>query len=175
MSTSTAPGFLYVWCEDCKRWSRRDFVFRVKWGDTAASQFVKKSENMTYKGSVVIKRTDLLNLIQNQRAIFRSNVDDECKWHAWGRQISYETLLEGGWSWYNWDAFMQSVIDMRPDSWVWCGFKWLYSGLSQNDENNQTVPLRRNAGVLYANIKENPLSDNSRGMWIFSEFGGKGE
>jgi len=86
---------------------------------------------MTFKGSVVVKRTDLLNLIQNQKAIFRAPlVSDDVKWHAWGRQISYEVLLEGGWSWYDWDSFMQSVSDYRPNSWMMKGMNWLYSELS---------------------------------------------
>ncbi len=83
---------------------------------------------MTFKGSIVIKKTDLIDLIQNQKAVFRApQVSKDSKDLAWGQQISYEMLLEGGWSWKNWDAFMQVIWDYRGDnSWFANGIRWLF-------------------------------------------------
>jgi len=71
---------------------------------------------MTYAGSVTVKKTHLLNMIENQKHIFRSDVDDDCKWHAWGRQISYEVMLDGDYTPYSWDNFMKMAFDMKPDN-----------------------------------------------------------
>ena len=72
---------------------------------------------MTFKGSVVVKRIHLLNMIQNQKSIFRApQVSEKSKWHVWGRQISYETLLEEDISDYDWNLFMQEAFSMRPNN-----------------------------------------------------------
>ena len=72
---------------------------------------------MTFKGSVIIKKTHLLNMIQNQKHIFRAPlVADDAKWHAWGRQISYETILENDISDHDWDAYMQVAFGLRPSN-----------------------------------------------------------
>ena len=55
-------------------------------------------------------------MIQNQKIIFRSDIDDEAKWHVWGRQISYETLLENDISDHDWDAFMQEAFVFKIDN-----------------------------------------------------------
>lgn len=83
---------------------------------------------MTFKGSVVVKKAHLLNMIQNQKIIFRAPlVSDDSKWHAWGRQISYETLLENDISDYDWDAFMQDAFLLQPRNMI-DGLNWLHSG-----------------------------------------------
>lgn len=69
---------------------------------------------MTYSGSVTIKKIHLLNMIENQKHIFRSDVSDDCKWHSWGRQISYETLLENDISDYNWDKWIHRSLFFNP-------------------------------------------------------------
>jgi len=79
-----------------------------------------------FKGSVVVKRIHLLNMIENQKYIFRSPLTkDDSKWHAWGRQISYETLLENDISNYDWDVFMQDAFLTRPEN-MRSGLQWLF-------------------------------------------------
>lgn len=83
---------------------------------------------MTLKGSIVIKKTDLINLIQNQKSIFRATkISTNSKHNAWGGQIAYERILQNGWTYYNWNSFMQSIFDYRGvNSWVAHGLRWLF-------------------------------------------------
>ncbi len=64
---------------------------------------------MTFKGSVVVKRTTLLSMISNMKTMFRSDVDDTTKWHILGQQIGYERVLENDLSDYSWNEIMQCV------------------------------------------------------------------
>ena len=63
-----------------------------------------------FKGSIVIKRNHLLNLIEDQKAAFRSKISDNAKHVVWGEQIAYETLLDEDFSRYDWDDYIQ---------WLW--------------------------------------------------------
>lgn len=71
---------------------------------------------MTFKGSVVIKKIHLLNWIEDQKFIFRSDVNESSKWHVWGKQISYETLLEEEIRGYSWDKAMQAAFEMKQNN-----------------------------------------------------------
>ena len=86
---------------------------------------------MTFKGSIVVKRKTLLNMIQNQKSIFRApSVSEKSKWHVWGRQISYETLLEDDLSKYDWDETISDVWNnINPRSFR-DGVDWIFSELS---------------------------------------------
>ena len=59
---------------------------------------------MEFKGSLVIKRTHLINLISDQKAAFRSRISKDAKHIVWGQEIAYNTLLEEDFSRYDWDA-----------------------------------------------------------------------
>ena len=83
-----------------------------------------------FKGSVVVKRTHLLNMIQNMKTMFRSDVKEISKWHIWGQQISFERILEGDISDYDWNKFREIIMWDHP----WTAgvkpyelFKWLES------------------------------------------------
>ena len=68
---------------------------------------------MTFKGSVVVKRTHLLNMISNMKTMFRSDASDSAKRTIWGQQIGYERMLENDISDYDWDKFKGWAWD-RP-------------------------------------------------------------
>ena len=70
------------------------------------------------KGSVTIKRTQLLNMIQNNRLIFLSKVSEGSKRFAWGRQTAFQDVLEEDLSGYDHDEFMQKKTLMLPRHWV---------------------------------------------------------
>lgn len=82
---------------------------------------------MTFKGSVVVKRTHLLNMISNMKTMFRSDVSDNSKWHIWGQQIGYERMLANDISDYDWDKFHTAIWKMPWTSGIkpWEMFNWL--------------------------------------------------
>ena len=67
-----------------------------------------------FKGSVVVKRTHLLNMIQNMKTMFRSDASEKSKWHIWGQQISFERILDGDISDYDWDKFRKIIMWDHP-------------------------------------------------------------
>jgi len=80
------------------------------------------------KGSVVIKRTKLMNAIADNRLIFLSKVSKESKRFAWGRQIVFQDLLEGWESLYDHDMFMQNLSSIPGASsryWVRDGLNFI--------------------------------------------------
>lgn len=62
---------------------------------------------MTFKGSMVVKRTHLLNMIGNMKTMMRSQSSDNAKRVVWGQQIGYERILENDISDYNWDEMIK--------------------------------------------------------------------
>lgn len=68
---------------------------------------------MTFKGSVVVKRTYLLNMIGNMKRMMRSQSSDNAKRVVWGQQIGYERILEKDISDYDWDEMIKHMWD-RP-------------------------------------------------------------
>lgn len=68
---------------------------------------------MTFKGSVVVKRTHLLNMIENTKNMMRSQASDNAKRVVWGQQIGYERLMENDISDYDWNEFAKYVWE-RP-------------------------------------------------------------
>jgi len=80
------------------------------------------------KGSITIKRTHLLNMIDNNRLIFLSAVNKESKHFAWGRQAAFENVLEEDISQFNWNEFMQSLSEIPGASsryWVRDGLDFI--------------------------------------------------
>jgi len=67
---------------------------------------------MSFKGSVVIKKIHILNMIENMKSMFRTHISRDSKYHLWGQRISYERILEGDISSTNWNDFMQTVFDL---------------------------------------------------------------
>ena len=88
---------------------------------------------MGYTGSVVVKKTHLLNMIENVKSIFRSNVSNDSKWNVWGQQMAYENILEEDISTHDWNRFMQDVWRLSWTSSVKPAglFKWLYNSLGE--------------------------------------------
>ena len=79
-----------------------------------------------FKGSIVLKRTTLLNMIQNAKLMFRSDVSPASKNNVWGQQLAYEWILEGDLSEYDWDPTLTSIwININPRS-CYEGFDWLF-------------------------------------------------
>jgi len=58
------------------------------------SFFASKGEKMTYGGSIVIKRTRLLDLSDTLKFIWRSNIDDDARWNVFGQQITLDRIME---------------------------------------------------------------------------------
>ena len=77
------------------------------------------------KGSVTIKRTHLLNMIQNNRFIFLSRVSKESKRFAWGRQTAFEDILEEDWSRSDWNEFMHYLSTVLPRYWIGDGLNYV--------------------------------------------------
>ncbi len=80
------------------------------------------------KGSIVIKRTTLMNVIQDNRLIFLSKVNKESKRFAWGRQTAFEDILEEREILFDHDAFMQIVSSSSGASsryWVRDGLNFI--------------------------------------------------
>lgn len=48
---------------------------------------------MKYSGSITVKKTELLALIEDENYIFRSEVSKENKMFSWGRKTGLEQLL----------------------------------------------------------------------------------
>jgi len=63
-----------------------------------------------YRGSIVLKKVWLLNMLENQKLVFRSNVSDDAKHVCWGMQVVLERLLEGGVDAYDWNDVLQGVL-----------------------------------------------------------------
>ena len=94
---------------------------------------------MTFKGSVVVKKTHLLNMIQNHKHIFSAPlVSDDCKWHAWGRQISYETLLDGDISDYDWNSFMHEAFKLKPNN-MQDGLDFIFNQLHARERAREKI------------------------------------
>ena len=79
----------------------------------------------SFKGSITIKKTHLLNMIQSNRLIFLSEVSKESKRFAWGRQTAFEDMLEGWISDYDWDVFMQKIPQILPRPWIGQGLNFI--------------------------------------------------
>lgn len=67
---------------------------------------------MTFKGSIVIKKIHILNMIENMKSMFRTKISRDSKYHLWGQRISYERILKGDISSTDWNDFMQTVFDL---------------------------------------------------------------
>jgi len=79
-----------------------------------------------FKGSVVVKRTTLLSMIQDAKLIFRSDVSPASKNNVWGQQIAYERILEEDLSPFSWDPTITQIwCDINPRS-FYEGFNWLF-------------------------------------------------
>lgn len=77
------------------------------------------------KGSVTIKRTQLLNMIQNNRLIFLSKVSKESKRFAWGRQTAFQDVLQQHLSPVDHDEFMQTISIILPRYWIATGLDFI--------------------------------------------------
>lgn len=80
------------------------------------------------KGSITIKRTKLMNAIQDNRLIFLSNVNKESKRFVWGRQTAFQDVLEGWECLYDHDTFMQKLSSIPGASsqyWVRDGLNFI--------------------------------------------------
>ena len=64
-----------------------------------------------YKGSIVVKKTWLINMLENQKFIFRSQVSDDSKLIAWGGEMVLDRIMEGEISDYDWNGLMQRIWD----------------------------------------------------------------
>jgi len=53
---------------------------------------------MRYSGSVVIKKTRLLDLSDTLKFIWRSKIDDDARWNIFGQQITLDRIMEGEFS-----------------------------------------------------------------------------
>ena len=84
------------------------------------------------KGSVVVKRTHLLNMILDNRSIFLSKVNRESKRFAWGRQTAFEDVLEGKiGDTTDWDQFMQGLHLIFPRYFIADGLDFIL-GVEEN-------------------------------------------
>ena len=70
------------------------------------------------KGSITIKRTHLLNMIQNNRSLFLMSESKESKRFVRGRQTAFEDILEEEWSRKDWNEFMQYLSKILPRYWI---------------------------------------------------------
>ena len=77
------------------------------------------------KGSVTIKRIHLLNVIQDNRLIFRSKAGKNSKRFAWGRQTAFEDVLSGELSEYNFNDIMQGILDRFSNPWIAAGLDFI--------------------------------------------------
>ena len=68
------------------------------------------SPKETYSGSIVVKKTHLLNMIENMKTMFRSNVTKDSKMHLWGQQCAYENILKEDISTNDWNYFITEFI-----------------------------------------------------------------
>lgn len=81
---------------------------------------------MTFKGSVVVKRTTLLSMIQDMKLMFRSDVSPASKNHVWGQQIAYENVLKEDLTPYSWNSTIQQIwCNLNPRSFHE-GMNWLF-------------------------------------------------
>jgi len=82
---------------------------------------------MGFKGSIVIKRRHLINMMQNEKLIFRSKVSDNSKHISWGQQIAIERIMKQEMPHYNWDIFLNNLWDTYCTSYPCDTFGWLFS------------------------------------------------
>ena len=69
---------------------------------------------MPFKGSIVIKKKDILGKISDLKLMFRTNISKESKHHIWGQRIVYETILEEDYGpSIDWNEFMQGAWDFN--------------------------------------------------------------
>lgn len=64
-------------------------------GEPHSIQEDKRMEKMTFGGSIVIKKTRLLDLSDSLKFMWRSNIDDTSKWNVFGQQITLDRIMEG--------------------------------------------------------------------------------
>jgi len=69
-----------------------------------------KEKKTRFKGSITLRKTAILNMLENQRFIFNSNASDGAKAISMGEIIAFKQLLEGDIDNYNWNAFMQEIL-----------------------------------------------------------------
>ena len=72
------------------------------------------SPKVTYGGSVVVKKIHLINMVENMKSMFRSNVSKDSKMHLWGQQCAYENILKEDISTNDWDLFIREYIWCNP-------------------------------------------------------------
>lgn len=73
-----------------------------------------KEAKGTYGGSVVVKKIHLLNMIENMKSMFRSNVSKDSKMHLLGQQMAYENMLNDDISTHDWNFFIAEYIWYNP-------------------------------------------------------------
>ncbi len=72
------------------------------------------SPKTTYGGSIVVKKTHLLNMIDNMRLMFLSKVSNDSKMHVWGQQCAYENILKEDISTRDMNKFITEYIWDNP-------------------------------------------------------------
>ena len=50
---------------------------------------------MGFKGSIVVKRTRLLDLYDDLNYYWRSKIDDNARWNVFGQKITLDRIVEG--------------------------------------------------------------------------------
>jgi hypothetical protein len=66
------------------------------------------------KGSIVIKKKDLIANIADLDLMFRSKISKESKYNIWGQKVVYESLLEDDYGPdIDWNDFMQGAWDFN--------------------------------------------------------------
>jgi len=63
-----------------------------------------------FKGSVVLKKTTLLNMLANEDHVFRSKVSESMKWHSLGATRALGQILVEDVDDYNHNRMMQSIL-----------------------------------------------------------------
>ena len=53
---------------------------------------------MKYSGSIVVKRTRLLDLSDDLKYYWKSKIDDKARWNVFGQQITLDRIMEGEFS-----------------------------------------------------------------------------
>lgn len=72
------------------------------------------SPKVTYGGSVVVKKIHLINMIENMKTMFKSDVSKNSKWNIWGQQMAYENMLKEDISTHDWNYFITEYIWYNP-------------------------------------------------------------
>jgi hypothetical protein len=83
----------------------------------------------TFKGSIIVKRTEILDMIENYKSMFKSNISDDARRIVWGQEIMLTMLLEdNGFDTGNHNDFTHWIWDLhwskscKPAD----TFKWLF-------------------------------------------------